>query len=144
MNNLEYIEDIRDQILAEEQVQLALPEDFIVPTIVLLEDADEQALAWGYKEKIQVKVWCVIDTEQLWKTIRHEVAHVIQWQRGIQSDHSDAFRTLLHELYNNDVMFYYNGSEMLSEAAKAFSKRYSPYITDRQKIILENILNGER
>ena len=77
MNNLEYIEDIRDQILAEEQVQLALPEGFIVPEIVLLEEENEQALAWAYYDKIQVKVWCVADTEQLWKTMRHEIAHII-------------------------------------------------------------------
>tara|TARA_R110002020_G_scaffold373851_1_gene585309 strand:+ start:386 stop:820 length:435 start_codon:yes stop_codon:yes gene_type:complete len=144
MNNLEYIEDIRDQILAEEQVQLALPEGFIVPEIVLLEEENEQALAWAYYDKIQVKVWCVADTEQLWKTMRHEIAHVIQWQQGIQTDHSYGFRTFLQKLYNNDAMFYYNGSPILSEAAKAFAKRRSPYITDRQKAILENILHGDR
>ena len=144
MNNLEYIEDIRDQILAEEKVQLALPEDFIVPEIILLEDSEERILAWAYREKIQVKIWCVVDTEQLWKTMRHEIAHCIQYQNGLESDHSYGFRTFLQELYGSDVCFYYNGSEILSEAAKAFSKKLSPYITDRQKAILENILHGDR
>lgn len=144
MDNLEYIEYIRDQILVEEKVQLALPEDFIVPAIVLLEDDEERVLAWAYRDKIQVKVWLVADPEQLWKTMRHELAHCIQYQNGIESDHSYGFRTFLQELYNNDLCFYYNGSEILSEAAKAFSKKDSPYITDRQKAILENILNGHR
>jgi hypothetical protein len=144
MNNLEYIEDIRDQILAEGKVQYSLPEDFIVPEIILLEDADAGVLAWAYREKIQVKVWLVADTEQLWNTMRHELAHCIQYQNGIETDHSDAFRTFLQELYDNDSCFYYNGSEMLSETAKAFSKKLSPFITDRQKVILENILKGDR
>ena len=144
MNNLEYIEDIRNQILAEDKVQLALPEDFIIPEIILIENDDERFLAWAYKEKIQVNIWCVVDTEQLWRTMRHEVAHCIQYQNGIESGHSHGFRTFLQELYGSDVCFYYNGSDLLSEAAAAFSKRRSPFITDRQKVILENILNGDR
>ena len=123
-SKLQILEDIRDNILKEERVCQALPDWYEVPAIVL-DHSTEGPLGQTWLDitgivcvKISIKTITFVDSGQLEATMRHEIAHSVEIQRGEVFDHGLGYKAILHELYGNDHDFYYHGNVAIEKERK--------------------------
>ena len=153
MDALPYLEYLVDIILEDERVREALPDPFYKPIIMLYHnDFDGNTLGAAYGPRygvpydggiIRFKVWGLADMVQTKCTLRHELAHIISYQKHEELGHGYGFKNLLTRLYGNQNDFYYYTSPLINQAIEAFKTKRANRTTAQTELV-ERILHGNK